>query len=78
MTRKRAAIAQIKPDDRWRIQDDLRTLQGAAEIKADQKRMKAAMDLHEQQRRGLASITGDTPQRAGKSTHRQRLTNRRI
>jgi cell division protein FtsN len=72
------AMVSNKSEDRWRIEDDLRTLQRAAEVKADAKRMKAAMQLHEQQRRGLASITGDTPHRSAKSSHRQRLNNRRI
>jgi len=75
-------MAKKKPstitlDDRYRIEDDLRTLQRAAEVKGDSKRMKAAMNLHEQQRRGLASITGDTPHHKPKTT-RQRLANRRI
>ena len=67
----------ISPDDRWRVEEDLRTIQRAAEVKGDPKRLKAALDLHDHQRRGMQSIVGERP--ASKSTsHRQRLTNRRI
>lgn len=76
--KKSTGIApSIQGEDRYRIEDDLRTLQRAAEVKGDSKRLKAAMDLHEHQRRGMQSIVGERPEPKS-SSHRQRLTNRRI
>ena len=73
----RARPEYLHGEDRYRIEDDLRTLQRAAEVKGDSKRLKAAMDLHEDQRRGMQSIVGERP--ASKSTtHRQRLVHRKI
>jgi len=50
--------AMSKSEDRWRIEDDLRTLQRAAEVRGDPARMRKAMALHQRQAKGLQSIVG--------------------
>lgn len=44
-------------EDKWRAEDDMRTLTRAAEIKADPKRYKAALTLAREQMKALAEVT---------------------
>ena len=44
--------------DRYQAEDDLRTLQRAAEVKADEGRMERCMALHEEQKKGMEAIAG--------------------
>lgn len=48
--------ANVAMEDRWRAEDDLRTLQNAAEIRRDSGRMAAIRKLVEQQE----AVIGDT------------------
>lgn len=44
-------------EDKYRAEDDLRTLARAAEIKADPKRYKAAVAMAKEQMKSLAEVT---------------------
>lgn len=44
-------------ENKWRAEDDMRTLTRAAEIKADPKRYKAAVALAREQMKALAEVT---------------------
>ena len=46
----------VEREQRYQAEDDLRTLQRAAEVKADEARMKRAMALHEEQKKGMEAI----------------------
>lgn len=48
----------IEREQQYQAEDDLRTLQRAAEVKADEGRMKRAMALHEKQNKGMESMAG--------------------
>ena len=41
---------------KYEAEEDLRTLQRAAEVKAEEGRMKRAMALHEEQKKGMEAI----------------------
>lgn len=58
-TKKSGANATLSTDDEWRIEDDLRTLARAAEIRADPKRMKAAQSLAQKKMLEFASVATD-------------------
>lgn len=49
-----AILARSEMD--WRIEDDMRTLARAAEIRADPKRLKAAQDMAAKKMLELASV----------------------
>ena len=69
-------------EDRWRAEDDLRTLQRAAEVRSDQERMERAMSLHRKQSAGLEQIVKpadrSSVRRASKSTPSSRLADKKI
>lgn len=48
----------VEREERYQAEDDLRTLQRAAEVKADDKRMKRCMALHEEQKKGVEKMAG--------------------
>ena len=50
-----------RPRDRWEIEDDLRTLKRAEEIKKDPVRIRDAQALLKEQRSAENSILGITP-----------------
>ena len=50
-----------RPRDRWEIEDDLRTLKRAEEIKKDPERIREAQALLREQRIAENSILGITP-----------------
>lgn len=50
-----------RPRDRWEIEDDLRTLKRAEEIKKDPERIREAQALLREQRKAENSILGITP-----------------
>lgn len=50
-----------RPRDRWEIEDDLRTLKRAEEIKKDPERIRDAQALLKEQRSAENSILGITP-----------------
>ena len=43
---------------KWRAEDDVRTLQRAAEVRADKQRMSAATKMAKRQMKALRSVTG--------------------
>lgn len=49
--------AQKKEEQKWRAQDDLRTLQRAAEVKADPGRVKMAQAEAQAQMKALQTVT---------------------
>ena len=58
-----------RPRDRWEIEDDLRTLKRAEEIKKDPERIRDAQTLLKEQRRTENSILGITPPPQTPSRH---------
>lgn len=52
------SIAARKEEEKWRAEDDLRTLMRAEEIKADQKRLAAAQKMAKDRLLELASVAG--------------------
>ncbi len=44
-------------ENKWRAEEDMRTLTRAAEVKADPKRYKAALALAREQMKALAEVT---------------------
>ena len=54
----------VEREERWRAEEDLRTLQRAAEVKADPERMKKCMALHEEQKKGMEAIAGAKTKKA--------------
>lgn len=48
---------QIKPDDKWRVEDDMRTLMHAKEIQRDPKRMAAVRKLAQEKMAELKKLT---------------------
>ena len=48
----------IAREEQYQAEDDCRTLQRAAEVKAEPKRLERAMALFEKQRKGMESIAG--------------------
>ena len=58
-----------RPRDRWEIEDDLRTLKRAEEIKKDPERIRDAQALLKEQRSAENSILGITPPPLTPSRH---------
>jgi len=50
-------VQQSPPIDRWQARDDLRTVQAAAEIQSDAKRMKAAQAEAQSQIAALSKVS---------------------
>lgn len=57
----RCSSESKRPRDRWEIEDDLRTLKRAEEIKKDPERIRDAQALLKEQRSAENSILGITP-----------------
>ena len=57
----RNCLEAKRPRDRWEIEDDLRTLKRAEEIKKDPERIRDAQALLREQRSAENSILGITP-----------------
>lgn len=56
-TKKSAAVAEAYPgEDKWRAEDDMRTLARAAEIRKDPKRMAAAKKVAREKLAELQTI----------------------
>lgn len=60
-TKKATSVAVKQPrmsaeEKRWQAQDDLRTMQRAAEISSDQQRMKAAQSEAQKQIKALQKV----------------------
>lgn len=49
----------IKPDEEWRVEDDMRTLMNAKEIQADPKRMAKVKALARKKLEHVASVLGE-------------------
>lgn len=50
---------RITPDDKWQVEDDLRTLQRAEEIKKDPKRMKACQEMAKEKMTQMAGVVAE-------------------
>ena len=48
---------QIKPDDKWRVEDDMRMLMHAKEIQRDPKRMAAVRKLAQEKMADMKRLT---------------------
>jgi hypothetical protein len=49
----------IKPDEEWRVEDDMRTLMNAKEIQADPKRMAKIKALARKKLESVASVLSE-------------------
>lgn len=49
--------AAIKADDKWRVEDDIRTLMSAREIQRDPKRMAAVRKLAQEKMAEMKKLT---------------------
>lgn len=58
MAKKGNAIEAYKPDEEWRVEDDLRTLTHAKEIQADPKRMAKVKALARKKLESVAQVLG--------------------
>lgn len=58
-TKKTAAVAADKSMAEWQAEDDMRTLTRAAEIRKDEKRLKAAQELAKKKLLELAQVAGE-------------------
>jgi hypothetical protein len=59
MAKKQNALATIKPDEEWQVDDDMRTLIRAKEIQADPKRMAKIKTLARKKLETVASVLGE-------------------
>jgi hypothetical protein len=59
--KSKGSIAGISPfsESKWQVEDDLRTLQRAIEIKRDPKRLKAAKELAKEKLTEMASVASE-------------------
>jgi uncharacterized membrane protein (DUF106 family) len=53
--------ALLTDENRWRVEDDLRTVQKAGEVAADKRRMAAVKALQEKQRQAMDRIMRPAP-----------------
>lgn len=53
-----AKVDMIAPKNEWEVEEDLRTLMRAAEIKKDQKRMARVKELAKKRLEEVASVAG--------------------
>jgi hypothetical protein len=56
MKSKPSAMKSLSQDDKWQVENDLRTLQDAAKIMADPKRMAKCKAMAEEQQQGMKSM----------------------
>ena len=59
MAKKSLEPMSIKPDEEWRVDDDMRTLMRAKEIQADSKRMAKVKALARKKLETVASVLGE-------------------
>lgn len=57
--KSRGLSVAIKPDEEWRVEDDMRTLMRAKEIQADPKRMAKVKALARKKLETVASVLGE-------------------
>lgn len=55
--KSKAAESAIKPDDKWQVEDDARTLMRAEEIKQDKERFEKAMKHLSGQKKAIDSLS---------------------
>lgn len=51
--------AEIKPDEEWRVEDDMRTLMNAKEIQSDPKRMAKVKTLARKKLETVATVLSE-------------------
>lgn len=56
--KKGGSLAMYKPDEEWRVEDDMRTLMNAREIRNDPKRMSKVKALAQKKLTDMASLAG--------------------
>lgn len=54
-----AKNSSVEPSDKWEIEDNLRTLQRAEEIKRDPKKMKQCRELAKQKMTEMACVVAE-------------------
>lgn len=59
MAKKQNSLGDIKPDEEWQVEDDMRTLMRAKEIQGDPKRMAKVKTLARKKLEQVASVMGD-------------------
>lgn len=65
-------MAEIKTEDKWRAESDLRVLMEAEEIKRDSKRLKAAREELSRKRKDLDGVQFETSQEDRRTDIRKR------
>ena len=64
MKKQRGAIAAIKEDEEWRVEDDMRTLMRAKEIEADPKRMAKVKIMAEKKLKEVAGVLSEAGEKS--------------
>lgn len=59
MAKKSRGVVSIKPDEEWKVEDDMRTLMCAKEIQADPKRMAKVKALARKKLETVATVLGE-------------------
>lgn len=59
MGKSKGNAVAMKPDEEWRVEDDMRMLMCAKEIQADPKRMEKVKQLARKKLENVASVLGD-------------------
>lgn len=62
-SKKADSPATCGPDPKWQAEDDVRTLERAAELEADPARMKAAAKIAEEKQAAMQKVTADLERR---------------
>jgi hypothetical protein len=57
---KGKALGLIKPDEEWRVEDDMRVLMQCREIEKDPKRMAKVRALAKKKLEGIAGVIAET------------------
>jgi hypothetical protein len=63
---KKKSYCEIKPDEEWRVEDDLRTLTSAKEIRNDPKRMAKVRALAAKKLATIAPLAAEMAEGEGK------------
>lgn len=64
MKKQRGAIAGIKEDEEWRVEDDMRTLMRAKEIEADPKRIAKVKIMAEKKLKEVAGVLSEAGEKS--------------
>lgn len=59
MPKGKSRAVEIKPDEEWRVEDDMRTLMNAKEVQADSKRMAKVKALARKKLETVASVLSE-------------------